>query len=149
MQAVAERLRRGEGRLGRVLASGWRTAGPEAADLAGEADGLAALGLAHLAERLRAVAAAQSAAEALPAITLAAAACRLLRARLPTDAAPPGGWAHLLPADNPPQAAAQRLIPVARMAVGDGEAWACVRLRGGSGAEWLLLEPLLPGPSEA
>src|SRR5437870_3901374 len=134
MQAMAERLRRVEDRLERLLASGWRNAGAEAADLAGEADGLAALGLAHLAERLRAVAAAPSAAEALPAIALASAACRLLRARLPTDAAPAGRWAHLLQADDPPETAAERLIPVARMAVGDGEAWACVRLVGSSGA---------------
>jgi hypothetical protein len=35
------------------------------------------------------------------------------------------------------------------MALGDSEAWACVRLRGAAPAEWLLLEPLPLVPAEA
>src|SRR5207253_2158844 len=83
---------------------GWRDAGAEAADLAGEADALAALGLAQLAERLRAVATAPSVAEALAAIVLAAAACRLLRARLPAAAAPPDRGVDLWRIEGPPPA---------------------------------------------
>jgi hypothetical protein len=148
MQEIATLLLRVEARLERLLASGWRDAGAEAADLGREADTLAALGLAQVAERLRAVATAPSATEALPALVLAAAACRLLRARLPAAAAPPGQWADLLDGD-PPEPAADQLLPVARLALADGEAWACVRLRGAIPAEWLLLEPLPAGPGEA
>src|SRR4051812_27326378 len=101
MQEIAERLRRVEDRLERLLASGWHHASAEAADLAAEADTLAALGLEALAERLRAVAAATRADEALAAIALATAACRLLRARLPADSPPPGAWTPLAAPDGP------------------------------------------------
>src|SRR4051794_34408591 len=130
MQDVAERLGRVEDRLERLLASGWRNVAAEAADLAGEADAPAAPGLPHLAERLRAVAVAPGGAGGPPAPPLAAAACRLVRARLPADAAPAGQWADLLQAEKGREPAVERLIPIARMALGDGEAWACVRLRG-------------------
>jgi hypothetical protein len=145
---VAERLRRVEDRLERLLASGWRNARAEAADLAGEADALAALGLPHLADRLRAVAAAPGATEALPAIALAAVACRQLRVRLPAESAPPGQWTPLPSAEELPEPAVERLLPLGRMALGDGEAWACVRLRGAAPADWLLVEPLPHGPTE-
>src|SRR4051812_36035335 len=143
MEEIAGRLRHVEDRLERLLVSGWRNAGAEPADLAAEADTLAALGLAGVADRVRAVAAAPSAAEALPAIALATAACRLLRARLTTDTAPAGEWTSLATTAGAPESAASRLIPVARMVLADGEAWACVRLRGGFPAAWLLLEPLV------
>src|SRR5262249_25659418 len=99
MQEIAARLLGVEARLERLLASGWRNAGSEAADFGSEPDALAALGLAQVAERLRAVATAPSATEALPAIVLATAACRLLRARLPAAVAPPGQCADLLDVD--------------------------------------------------
>src|SRR4051794_15364785 len=120
MEEIASRLRHVEDRLERLLVSGWRNVGAEPADLAAEADALAALGLTEVADRMRAVAAAPSAAEALSAIALASAACRLLRARLPTDTAPSGEWTTLATTVAAPDAAATRLIPVARMAVDDG-----------------------------
>jgi hypothetical protein len=143
MQDIDDRLRRLEDRLERLLASGWRHAVAEAAELTGEADALAALGLEHLAARLRAVATATSAAEALSAVALAAAACRLLRARLPVDALPPGDWAPLAAPDGPPPTP-ERLLLVARVALAGGEAWACVRRQGGTVTDWMLVEP--PGP---
>jgi hypothetical protein len=149
MQDISDRLLRVEDRLERLLASGWRNAGAEAADLASEADALATSGFEHLAQRLRAVAAAPSVDAALPAIVLAAASCRLLRARLPAATAPPGPWAPLLPAEGLSRSPTAELLLVARMVVADGEAWACVQMRGGAPAGWLLLEPLPPGPSEA
>jgi hypothetical protein len=140
MQEIAERLERVEHRLERLLVSGWRNAGSEASDMVGEADALAGLGLEQLAERLRAVAAASSAAEGLSAIVLAAAGCRLLRARLPAPTTPPGPHFEALAGDLR-QPAAHRLLPVSRLALVDGEAWACVRLHGATPTEWLLLEP--------
>ena len=148
MQEIAARLLRVEARLERLLASGWRNAGAEAADLGPEADALAALGLAQIAERLRAVATAASATEALPAIVLAAAACRLLRARLRAAAAPPGQCTDLRDTELP-EPTTDQLLPLARLALADGEAWACVRLRGAIPAELFLLEPLPPRPGEA
>src|SRR5262249_28073296 len=103
VQEIRNRTLRVEDRLERLLAPGWRNAGAEAADLAGEADALAALGLERLAQRLRAVTAAPSVDEALPAIVLAAASCRLLRARLPAATAPPGPWAPLLAGEGLPR----------------------------------------------
>src|SRR4051794_41272342 len=87
-------LRRVEDRLGRLLVSGWRQARVEAADLRQDADGLAEAGLTEVAARVTAVAQAGSAAEALPAIALAASACRLLRLRLLAEAAP-DGWSPI------------------------------------------------------
>ena len=81
MHDVAERLTEIETRLAGLLAAGWRRAASEADALNGEADALVELGMGELAARLRAVAAATSPTDALRAATLAAAACRLLRAR--------------------------------------------------------------------
>jgi hypothetical protein len=134
------RLRRVEERLERLLVSGWRNAGAEATDLAEEAEALAELGFGELAERLRGVAAAEGGSEALRAVTLAATACRLLRARLPAEA-PTGEWLPIGKATRRRGASTERLLPIGRMALEDGEAWACVRLRGTMADDWLLLDP--------
>jgi hypothetical protein len=169
MQEVADRLRRLEDRLERLLASGWRNAGAEAAALAAEGEALAEAGLPGLGERLALVAAAAGSApspggapgagaapapgptapasdgEALPALAMALAATRLLRARLPADAPPPGAWAPLgLPAPGARKrapAAADRVVPICRVPHAEGELWACVRLRGAHAEELLLLQP--------
>lgn len=142
VQDVCDRLRQVEDRLERLLASGWRNASAEAADLTSEADGLADLGLSEFAGRLRRVAAATSVREALPAIALALSACRLLRARLAVDAAPPGSWAPLVAAKKRSTAASDRVLPVARVALADDEeVWACTRVSRGFASELLLIEP--------
>jgi hypothetical protein len=110
--------------------------------LTAEADALAALGLPELAQRLRAVATAGTAAEALAAVALATAACRLLRARLPTDGAPAGAWSPLAAQRKGKAGGAERLVPVGRLPLGQGEVWGCVRLRGSAADQWLLVEPL-------
>jgi hypothetical protein len=148
---VGERLREIEDRLERLLASGWRHAGAEAAALAGEAEALAGLGLAELAGRLRHVAEAGTAGAALPAIALALAACRLFRARVAADDAPAGEWGPLAAPRRRAGVLAygrapDKLLPIGRMAVGDGEAWACVQLRGTLAHEWFLVDPVAPPP---
>jgi hypothetical protein len=134
MQPLHDSVRRVEDRLERMLAGGWRNAGADAADLAAEAAALEEAGLTHLATALRAVVAtaapATGPAAALSAVTLAAAHCRLLRARLATDQPPSGSWAPLAPAARRKPAAGARLLPVARLAHAGGEAWACVGIRG-------------------
>jgi hypothetical protein len=164
LDETARRLRRVEERLERLLASGWRNAHQEAADLGDEAGALAEAGLERLAERLRAVAAARSAAQGLAAVTLALAGCRLLRARLapggpvpangagaaavPAGAAAAGEWAPVgrerrgrSSRSAAPAAGADQVVPVGRMALAGGEAWACLRLRGSVPGEWVLVEP--------
>lgn len=141
MNEVVGRLRRVEDRLARLLASGWRNAAGEAADLAGEADALAALGLGELTNRLRKVAAAADETEALPSIALSLAALRLLRARLPVDDAPPGSWTPLVAPAKRKASPPDRLVPLGSMALSDGEAWACVRVRGLVAVEWVLVDP--------
>src|SRR5437868_4343482 len=126
---VAEQVYRVEARLELLMASGWRNAAAEAADLGEEAAALDALGLAALAERLRRVAAAADGAAALPAIALALAACRQLRVRLAADRLPPGDWSPLAPPRRTPRTQ-DRLLPLGRVAVGQEEVWICVRLRG-------------------
>jgi hypothetical protein len=76
------RVRGIEARLERLLASGWRNAAGEADELRALTDGLEELGLSGLAARVRAVAAARSAKDALGAVSLALAACRLMRTHL-------------------------------------------------------------------
>ena len=146
MRTVSDQIGMVEERLERLLASGWRSAAAEAAELEPEAGRLAELGLPELAGRLRQVAAASGPAEALAAVALAAAACRLLRARLAAEGGPPpGSWAPLEPARK--KGAPARLLPVARLAIGDGqEAWACLRLRGSQAGELLLLPAAPTGP---
>src|SRR5688500_8977104 len=86
---AARLVRRVEERLERLLESGWRNAGQEASQLTEEAEALALAGMERLAQRLREVAAAKAAADGLAAVTVALAACRLLRARLAPN--PRGG----------------------------------------------------------
>ena len=57
--ALDEQLHQVEERLGRLLASGWRQARGEAAELRADADALAEAGLVEVASRLIAVAEAQ------------------------------------------------------------------------------------------
>ncbi|HYF95333.1 MAG TPA: hypothetical protein VD969_24240 [Symbiobacteriaceae bacterium] len=139
MQEIANRLRLLEDRLERLLASGWRNAGAEAADFATEAAALIEAGLPALGERLGRVATV-GAGEALGAAAMALAACRLLRARLPADAPLPGNWA---PLSKPKQrtAVVDRVVPVCRVPHGGGEAWAGVRLRGMHAEDLVLVAP--------
>ena len=135
-QRVIERLLRIEERLERLLASGWRTSGAEAVQLAAEAEELAGAGLEQFAQRLRAVAVAMSAAEALPAIALAATASRLLRAHLGGDPLP----ANCQPVEtSTARAVTAELIPLARSIVMGREVLSCA-----SGQQWLLIEPPAP-----
>lgn len=143
---VAARVLAIEGRLERALTSGWRNAAGEGAALGSEADGLAELGMVEVAARVRAVAAAPSASEALGAIALALAACRLLRTRLAGEAllAPAEGWQPLGMSKRRGRGRSEtpdRVLPVARTAVGEGEAWLCLRLAGGYAGERLLVDP--------
>jgi hypothetical protein len=135
---VAGRLHRTEERLERLLADGWRNAGAGLPELEADAEALGAAGADAVAARLRRVLAAGSPAAGLSAVALAA--CRLLRARLP---APPEAetWATLSAAPAPRSDTRRRLLPVGRLALDDGEAWACVRLHEASFGEWLLLDP--------
>lgn len=141
LAAVAARLRAVEDRLERLLAAGWRNAAAEAVELTEEAEALAALGLGELAGRLRAVAAAGDAPAALGAIALAVSACRLLRAHLPAQVAPPGAWAPLAAQGRRGEPSRDRLLPLARLALGNGEVWACAQLNP-AGGMWVLIEPL-------
>lgn len=141
MNDVAERLWRVEDRLQRLLASGWRNAAAEASDLSAEADALDNFGLTDLANRLRRVAAARGESEALATIALSLSALRLLRARLPVAETPSGTWAPLRSDRKLKGSAPDRLIPLARLTIGDGEAWSCIRRRGPMAVEWLLVDP--------
>jgi hypothetical protein len=141
---LVERLRQVEDRLGRVLASGWRQARGEAADLRHDADALAEAGLTELAARLMAVAEAGSAGEALPAIALATSACRLLRARLLAEAVP-DGWVPLAPPKSRARASVETVLPIARLWLEGREVWACARP---TRAGWLLLDPPFPAKQE-
>ena len=143
-RALAEQLGQIEDRLGRLLASGWRHAGAEAATLRADADALAEAGLASVAERIGAVAGATTAAEALERITLASSACRLVRARLPVDA-PPDGWHAVGPARDASRAGRSRkqpdestVMPLARLQLEGEVVWVCIE---SYGRRWLLLDP--------
>lgn len=135
-----QHLRSLEERLERLLTSGWRAAGPEAQALTQEADAVAEAGLPELATRLRAVTAAQSPSEALAAAALAMSALRLLRLRLAASASPPGQWELLAPQAKAARKP-DRLLPLCRLALGEGEVWACLKLRGSLPDELLLVEP--------
>jgi hypothetical protein len=141
---VGEQVRSVEARLERLVASGWRNAAAEAADLAEAAAALDELGLAALAERLRRVVAAADGAAALPAIALSLSACHQLRARLAADRLQPGDWSPLAPPRRQAAQTPARLIPVGRMAVGREEVWACIRLRGQWTDECFLVDSSSP-----
>jgi hypothetical protein len=76
----------------------------------------------------------------VPALALALTTCRLLRARLPDDAPPPGNWDPLV-ATRGRLRDGDRLVPIGRVALAEGEAWACARLHYYDLREWLLLTP--------
>jgi hypothetical protein len=141
------RVRGIEARLERLLASGWRNAAGEAEELHAVTDGLEELGLSGLAARVRAVAAARSAKDALGAVSLALAACRLLRTHLAGEGTLSGedGWQVVgtrrrrqMRTDGEAQ---DTLLPVARTAMADGEAWLCLRLHGMYTSERVLVDP--------
>jgi hypothetical protein len=113
-----------EERLTRLLTSGWRQAGTEAADLQASADALADAGLSELAARIMGVARATDAAGALPAVALAASACQLMRLRLLAPE-PPDGWQPIVPPRPRTRAANDTLVPLARLLLDGQEAWAC------------------------
>jgi len=141
--ALDEQLHQVEERLGRLLASGWRQARGEAAELRADADALAEAGLVEVASRLVAVAEAQDAATALRTIALAVNACRLFRMRLGADEVP-AGWLPLAAPKRKSRAEPDRLLPVARLRLADHDVWACAWA---NRSQWLLLEP--PFPDEA
>ena len=142
-------MRTAEEHLERLLAAGWRNARAELPALAEDAAALAEAGASATASRLRRVVDAtgapvpDGAQTALPAVSLALAACRQLRARLP-GGAPAGTWAPPAPHPTSVRAGATRLLPLARLALEDGEVWACARMRNGWPAEWVLVDPPPP-----
>jgi hypothetical protein len=140
MSEIGERLFDVESRLARLLATGWRNAGAEAAVLSGEADAFAGLGLEKFASRLRAIADAGSATEALRAVTMASAACRLLRARVALDDQSAEGWQPLVAPRRRRAAEPEMLLPLCRFSTGGAEVWSCLRSRGFA-VEWVLVEP--------
>lgn len=141
-----ERVRAIEGRLERLLTSGWRNAAGEADALRAEADALAEIGVQNVSDRLRAVAAAATAGEALGAVSLALSACRLVRARLAGEAQlrDPGAWQAVgsgMRRNRSAAGATDHLLPVARTAIGNAEAWLCLRLRGNFVERRVLVDP--------
>src|SRR5262249_46329428 len=148
---------------------GWRNAGPGLPEIEAAAAALDAAGAPAVAARLRRVVAAGAPADGLAAVTLALAACRLLRARLPAPrpeaASSAAGWTALSLSPGSPGSPGspvaqpsssrrrrtrdvrhRRLLPIGRLALDDGEAWACLLLRETSTgepafAEWLLVDP--------
>jgi hypothetical protein len=142
---LTEQLRQIEERLERLLISGWRQARTEAADLRQEADALTEAGLPQVAARVAAVADAAGPTEALQAITLATNACRLLRARLPSQGVP-DGWTPLTPTRKVQSTRTEALMPIARTLLGGQEVWVCTRTNRN---ELLLIDPPFPSEAEA
>jgi hypothetical protein len=140
MRDVAERLTDLETRLARLLAAGWRNAGGEAESLSVEAEALAEEGLGEIAARLRAVAAAESASEALRALTLASAACRLVRARIAIGGEIAEGWQPLVAPRRRRSVERDMLLPLCRFSLDGAEVWSCLRSRGFA-VDWVLVEP--------
>jgi hypothetical protein len=133
-----------EERLARLIASGWRQARAEAADLQQSATALTEAGLPHLAARIAAVATATDAASALHTLALASSACRQMRARLLVGEAP-DGWQQIQPPRARKRTTEDTVVPLARLQVAEREVWAC---------SWparnqvVLLEPPFPAPPE-
>lgn len=144
---VSTHLREIETKLDRLLATGWRSSTAEAAGLTVEADVVAAAGLLELAARLNAVATATSPAGALSAITLASAACRMLRAHLSAVAPQHDDQPTIKPVRRR-MPDAEMLLPLCRMSMGGREWWSCLRSRGFA-VEWVLVNantaPTPPG----
>lgn len=148
MRDVSERLSDLETRLARLVAAGWRNAGAEAEGLLVDADALAEEGLGEIAARLRAVAAAESASEALRALTLATAACRLMRARIAMGGEVAEGWHPLVAPRRRRSVEPDMLLPLCRFSLAGSEVWSCLRSRGFA-VDWVLVEPPeLPAGSE-
>jgi hypothetical protein len=120
---LVEMLLRVEERLTRLLTSGWRQAGGEAADLRGDAEALTDAGLPSLGARVAAVAAATDAASALQAIALAASACQLMRTRL-LAVEPPPDWPLIRPPKSHKRTTDDTVVPLARLTVDGTEVWA-------------------------
>jgi hypothetical protein len=123
-RALTEQVRHVEERLERLLASGWRQAAAEAADLEPIADTLREAGLAELAARVHAVVRAADASAALQAIALAASACQLMRLRLETGAAPQG-WRQVPRPKSHQGTTNDTLVPLCRLIMDQNEAWVC------------------------
>jgi len=140
MREIGERLSELETKLARLLAAGWRTAVDEAAGLRGEAVALAELGLGEVSARVRAVAEAESATEALRALTLAVAACRLMRARVALGDQSAEGWQPLVVPRRRRAIEPDMLLPLCRFSLTGTEVWSCLRSRGFA-VDWVLVEP--------
>ena len=145
---VAERLRRIEARLERLLASGWRATASEASNLTEDVTALEELGLRSVASAIRRVQHAANGAEALQAVAIALAVSRQAGVRLvgatgasALQAGPEGSWVPLAPSRRAGRTL-DRLLPVGRIAIGAGEeAWACIRLHGQWAALYVLVDP--------
>ena len=143
---LVERLVEIEERLTRLLVSGWRSSAIEARDLRHLAASIDRVGATELAARLTAVADAKNAADALRAISLATATCRLLRVHVAADVPAEGRWRTF--ADGAASGHLDRVIPLGALTVADGgdgqplDVWSCLRLRGAFSADWILLEPV-------
>jgi hypothetical protein len=138
MTSSAGRIRQVERRLEQLLASGRPNSLADTAILRDEASAIEDVGLTELAERLRRVATLDD--QYVPALGLALTSCRLLRARLPDDAPPAGNWEPLVAARGRRQGG-ERLVPIGRVTLAEGEAWACARLHYYDLREWLLVAP--------
>ncbi|HEY7036864.1 MAG TPA: hypothetical protein VH482_36385 [Thermomicrobiales bacterium] len=140
MHGVGDRLQETELRLARLVAAGWRNAATEVSALTDEADRFAELGLEAFAMRLRAVAAAGSPTEALRALALALAACRMLRARVALSDQSADRWHPLIDARRRRAAEPDMVQPLCRYSLAGAEVWSCLRSRGFA-VEWVLVEP--------
>lgn len=143
---LIDRLVEIEERLSRLLVSGWRSVAGEARDLRQLASVVERTGASELAARLTAVADAESAEDGLRAITLATAACRLLRVHLAADIPAEGNWRTF--ADGAAVGHLDRVIPLGGLTIPDGgdgrplDVWSCLRLRGAFSVDWVLLKPV-------
>ncbi len=143
---LVERLVEIEERLTRLLVSGWRSAAGEASELRHLAASIDAIGATELGARLTAVSNAENAEDALGAISLATAACRLLRVHIAADVPAEGRWRTF--ADGAASGQLDRIIPLGELTIPDGSdgqplnVWSCLRLRGAFSADWILLKPV-------
>jgi hypothetical protein len=140
---VADHIAAVAKRLDLVLAAGWRNADADIAALRELMAAVDQLGLANLLAQLRAVVEARPE-DRLAAVASARLACRLLLLRLTEDSSPSGSWELWSASLRAP--AAERLAPVGRVALGEAEAWACVRMRGFSNSLVLVEPPGDAGP---
>ena len=143
---LVERLVEIEERLTRLLVSGWRSSAHEASDLRQLAASIECTGATALAARVTAVADAENAEDALRAISLATAACRLLRVHVAADTPAEGRWRTF--GDGAVSGQLDRIIPLGALTIPDGgdgrplAVWSCLRLRGAFTADWILLKPV-------